>query len=116
MSKTPKVESTQEAWETGKLGRDEAYVAVCDDSEIQNEIDEALELQMISIRMQKGLLEDLKMIADIHGMGYQPMMKQILKRFVDAEKRKLLKEAAQEAKSGKKRPPIDTDLPAVSYG
>ncbi|GLR63592.1 CopG family antitoxin [Marinospirillum insulare] len=94
MTKSYKVKGTVEAWEKGLLGRDEDFVQKVNiESEV---IDDALALQAISIRLQKGLLEDLKNIAQIRGLGYQPLMKQVLKRFVDAEKKLLLKELAAE--------------------
>ena len=39
------------------------------------------------------LIEDFKMIAALHGLGYQPLMRQTLRRFADAEKKRLLQEA-----------------------
>ncbi|WP_140060940.1 hypothetical protein, partial [Vibrio parahaemolyticus] len=62
-------------------------------------LDDKLGLQMISIRLQKSLIEDLKDIAELNGIGYQPLMKQILKRFVDAEKKKILREMAIEQRN-----------------
>lgn len=89
-----KIKGTTEAWEDGQLGRDERYVKKVElDSKV---IDDSLELQLISIRMQKGLLEDLKNIAQLRGLGYQPLIKQILKRFVDSEMKLILKELALE--------------------
>lgn len=55
-----------------------------------------LALQAISIRLPKALIQDLKDIAQLNGLGYQPLIKQILNRFVDAEKRMLANEAIQE--------------------
>jgi predicted DNA binding CopG/RHH family protein len=87
-----KIEGTTEAWESGELGRDPNFVeSVQIDTDA---LDEALELQMISIRLQKSLLEDFKLIAKLYGIGYQPLMKQVLKRFVDCEKKQLLHEYA----------------------
>lgn len=91
VAKKSKIEGTPEAWESGALGRDEDFIKVS--SDIDNAaIDEALELQMISIRLQKSLIEDMKMIAQIRGLSYQPLIRQILKRFVDCEKKQLLRE------------------------
>lgn len=85
-----KIKGTEEAWDSGELGRSEAHVArvTLDDLSLS----EALELKSISIRMPHGLLEDLKLVAEIHGMGYQPLIKQVLSRFVEAEKRVALQE------------------------
>ena len=84
---TVKIESTAEAWENGELGLDENYAK---EVQIDNDsIDSALDLKMISIRLQQSLLDDLKMIAINNGIGYQPLIKQILGRFVDGELKKV---------------------------
>lgn len=83
-------ENTAEAWESGKLGREEEYVSVADID--QNDIDEAAELKLISIRLQKHLIEDMKMIAKLNGIGYQPLIRQIITRFVNAEKKAILRD------------------------
>ncbi|TON85013.1 hypothetical protein CGH50_24470 [Vibrio parahaemolyticus] len=86
-----------EAWESGKLGRNEEFVRKSNND--GEKLDDKLGLQMISIRLQKSLIEDLKDIAELNGIGYQPLMKQILKRFVDAEKKKILREMAIEQRN-----------------
>lgn len=83
--------STDEAWDNRELGCSEAHVKVSDD-QLDIEINEALELHPISIRLNKSLIEDLKMIADLHGLGYQPLIRQILTRFADCEKKRILQE------------------------
>ena len=47
------------------------------------DLQKSIQLQAISLRMQKDILENLEFIAKYHGIGYQPLIKQILKRFVD---------------------------------
>lgn len=100
MTKKAKIENSPEAWESGQLGQDEAYVKVAKDID-EFSLDEDLELQMISIRLQKSLIEDFKMIAKVHGIGYQPLIRQILKRFADSEKKRLLRKIASQIESGK---------------
>ncbi|NPU91931.1 MAG: hypothetical protein HPY82_08455 [Gammaproteobacteria bacterium] len=91
MSKVKKIEGTVEAWESGALGSDERYAKL---SELDvSHVQEAAGLKTISIRVQPDLLEELKLIAGLHGLGYQPLIKQILRRFVDAELKMLLVEA-----------------------
>lgn len=91
------ITATDEAWETGEPGRSEAHVKVSDiTAEFEFNINEALELQPISIRLNKSLIEDLKMIAELNGLGYQPLIRQILNRFADCEKKKLLQEVHSE--------------------
>ena len=51
-----------ELWESGELGRDEEFVRKAQTSD--DSLDEKLGLQMISIRLQKSLIEDLKDIAE----------------------------------------------------
>ena len=87
-NKSDKIEGTTEAWENGQLGRDEHYVAKVQLDESM--ISDALALQMISIRLPKTLIEDLKMIGKINGIGYQPLIRQVLKRFADSEKKQIL--------------------------
>lgn len=90
-----KIENTPEAWEDGSLGRDEEYVRVSKNVD-EAALNEAAGLQPISIRLQKSLIEDFKMIAEINGIGYQPLIRQVLKRFADAEKKRILRERAAE--------------------
>ena len=82
-----KIKSTPEAWETGELGQDEEYVRKADVDE--SALDESLELQMISIRLQKSLIDDLKNFATLEGLGYQPLIKRVLMRYVDGEKKRI---------------------------
>jgi len=82
-----KIKGTPEAWEEGLLGEDEEYVEKADVDERQ--LEEALELQMISIRLQKALIDDLKKFAVLEGLGYQPLIKRILMRWVDGEKKRI---------------------------
>lgn len=72
------------AWESGKLGRDEANARVADPAE-ETALDDALGLQLISIRLQGALIKDMKLIAEYHGIGYQPLMRDVLNRFARAE-------------------------------
>jgi predicted DNA binding CopG/RHH family protein len=71
-----------EKWENGELGRDEAYVQRAPKS---SQTDDALALQMISIRLPKDLIETFKMIGAVHSIGYQPLMRTALQRFADGE-------------------------------
>jgi len=90
-----KIDGTAEAWESGELGRDEEHVAVANDVD-QEKVDDSLELQMISIRLQKSLIEDLKMIAKYNGLGYQPLIKRFLTRFAESEKRLIMRKLIKE--------------------
>ncbi|WP_421210712.1 hypothetical protein [Aeromonas enteropelogenes] len=86
-----KILGTEEAWDSGVLGTDEQYVAVSNHS-TDEQINDALSLQPISIRLQKGLIENLKTIAELNGIGYQPLVRQALTRFVDCEMKRIANE------------------------
>lgn len=80
------------------VGTDERFVQAAA-PKVQRELDDALGLQPISIRLQKELLENLKGLAQLNGLGYQPLIRQILTRWVDCEMKNLLKDKlAQELK------------------
>jgi predicted DNA binding CopG/RHH family protein len=101
-TKTEKILASDEAWDTGQLGDDAEYVKVIEQDDAQ--IDEALELQPISIRLQKSLIEDFRAIAALHGMSYQPLMRQVLTRFADCEKKRILRERVEEMRQAKEQP------------
>ncbi len=89
-----KIMDTDEAWDSQQLGADEAFAAVAEMDE--SALNEALELQPISIRLHKSLVEDFKLIAGLNGLGYQTLMRQVLKRFADCEKKQMLRDMAAE--------------------
>lgn len=76
-----RIEADAENWgPAGKFGNDESSVKASG-AEAPQALADALELQLISIRLNKGLLRDLEQIAERHGIGYQPMVRELLKRF-----------------------------------
>ena len=74
MAKTKDSKSDLDAWENGEFGLDEAFIKVTDAAEAA-EVDGALNLKMISIRLQSDLIKKLKVIAKYHGIGYQPLIR-----------------------------------------
>lgn len=76
-----KIDSTDEAWESGALGTDAAHASAAP-AELEAAIDASLGMQSISIRLPKQLIDAYKLIATHHGLGYQPLMRDILQRFV----------------------------------
>jgi hypothetical protein len=91
-----KIKDTVEAWESRALGAEESYVEVADETH-EAALDEALELQSISIRLPKQLISQYKLIAHFHGVGYQPLMRDILARFVPGALKEILE--TEQAKS-----------------
>ncbi|WP_369063305.1 hypothetical protein [Burkholderia gladioli] len=84
MAKKQRIESTPEAWDTGLLGADADHAQRVA-PELDRQIEEALGRQMISIRLDRSLIESFKTLAEFHGVGYQPLMRDALQRFADAE-------------------------------
>ncbi len=93
---------TDGAWDSRQLGADENYVAKasCDQ---EAAIDDALELQPVSIRLQKDMIEKLKTIASHNGISYQPLIRQVLTRFVEAEMKLMLRNTYIELEEAKKQ-------------
>ncbi|KTD53949.1 hypothetical protein [Legionella quateirensis] len=50
-----------------------------------------MDLQIVSIRLQKSLIDDLKDLAGEDGLGYRPYIRQLLTHHVRNEKRKRAK-------------------------
>ena len=80
--KTSKKKS--DPWEDRHLGAQADFVAIAD-TRHENALNEALELQSISIRLPVELIKNYKLIAGFHGIGYQPLMRDILHRFVPVD-------------------------------
>lgn len=102
---TKKIQDTLEAWETGALGADAKFAkAISPEEQVADQaaIDAAFGLKPISIRMEIEILENLKTIAKHRGLGYQPLIRQILQRWVDSE----LKQIAIEAMESEKEKPV----------
>lgn len=100
-----KVSSQQEteakcAWESGDLGSSVAH-AVAVSAEHESSVDEALGLQMISIRLPRALIDDLKYFAKQEGLGYQPLMRRVLMRYVSHEYKNV---ATEQLVSGGRKP------------
>lgn len=102
-------------WESGELGRSLEHAEVYRDPAMESQIDEALQLQLISIRLEKGLIEAMKFIASYNkGMGYQPLMRQVLHRFATAEIRRIHREMESKRQQDEERLgplPIDDGEP-----
>lgn len=93
-----KIKDTIEAWDSRALGADDAHVVVADPSH-EAALDEALDLQSISIRLPKQLISHYKLIAHFHGVGYQPLMRDVMARFVPNALKEIFE--AEQAKAEK---------------
>ena len=104
---TRKIESTEAAWEDRTLGASIEHVQVAG-AEHEAALDDALGLQSISIRLPRQLIDQFKLIAHFHGVGYQPLMRDVLGRFVPGALNEILeaeREKAQRAAEKMELPP-----------
>lgn len=105
--------SSVEKWEDGRLGRSAEDAAVAQGS--KQEVDEALGLQLISIRLQKQLVGDLKKIAEYHGIGYQPMIRDLLNRFARSEVQQIIKQRLNELEESEKTVSESSTAPVKEF-
>ena len=105
--KTPKKKS--DPWEDRRLGAEAEFVAVADESH-EIALNDALELQSISIRLPVELIKNYKLIAGFHGIGYQPLMRDILHRFVPEGLKEI---AQQQSQRESKRAKAELAKPSV---
>ena len=66
------------------------------EDDIQSQVDEAIAMPPISIRLPKSLIETFKLLGQRHGLGYQPLMRRVLARFAEAEMKLVLNEVVAE--------------------
>jgi hypothetical protein len=94
MSSKTTIPGTVEAWESGQLGTDKKHAKRAP-AELEQAVEEAIAMQPISIRLPRSIVKVYKDLASIHGVGYQPLMRDALCRFAEAEMKRLLAGAAQ---------------------
>lgn len=99
-----------EQWESGKLGTERANQRVAG-AEIEAALDGALAMKLVTIRLPIPLIEALKAIAQHHGVGYQPMVRDLLGRFALSEFHTLMREKEDTMKALQQQsepsPPVD---------
>lgn len=71
-------------WESGEYGRSDEHVQVAPEEE-SIQLDSDLAMKLVSIRLPIPLIEALKVIAEYHGIAYQPMVRDLLMRFARSE-------------------------------
>ena len=79
-------------WESGKLGLSLEHARPASPA-IEKAVDDALGLQLISIRFPKGMIEDLKFLADREGLGYQPLIRRVMQRYILGEFKAIARDA-----------------------
>lgn len=86
----------RQPWEGLDDDLTEEFVSAVPQEEVKA-IDESLGMQMISIRLQRDLISVLKEIAQFHGIGYQPMVRDLLHRFAVSEIKDILSKRLDQA-------------------
>ncbi|SEL13276.1 hypothetical protein SAMN05216359_105316 [Roseateles sp. YR242] len=107
------IRGTTEAWESGQLGASKAHAKRAP-AELEAQIDEALGLQAISIRIPRSTIKAYKDIAEIYGVGYQPLMRDAICRWVEGEMKQLLAGAAETHRQEKEPPATDEAASGLS--
>lgn len=106
-------------WEEGVLGGSVEHAKPVS-NEHASAVDDALGLQMISIRLQKSLIDDLKYLAEREGLGYQPLIRRVLCRYVAFEYKSIAREQfARDGQSSNALPPAEDecgDVRMAAYG
>lgn len=82
-----KIEGSTENWETGELGISVEHASRSTVT-LQDQMDEACGLKAISIRLEEDLIEDLKLFAEFEQIKYQPLIRKVLHRFVEGERKR----------------------------
>lgn len=107
-----KIKGTIRNWESGKLGESAEHMVSASDEEMLV-LNKALELKPISIRLQMSLIDKLKIIAQYHGIGYQPLMRDVLNRFVRHELTSIIRELKEQQELEETF--SDDDSPAAKF-
>lgn len=106
MNKQTKIIAPDKALNGEALDRDKSKTVRLSEeesNEIMDAICASLDLQAISIRLPKSLIEDFKIIAGHRNIGYQPLMRQILQKFASSELRLITRELLEEKEKAKQR-------------
>lgn len=92
-----KIKGSAENWESGILGVDADHAVRVSPEETAEILKAAgLNMQPISIRMPRDLIKILKDIASYHGVGYQPMIRDLLERWALGEIKTILQNRLKE--------------------
>ena len=79
------------------------------------EVQQALNLQMVSMRLQPQLIKNQKSIADYYGIGYQPMIRDLLNRFARSESRQILQAQMDELAKAGQREEEESTVPVSQF-
>ncbi len=81
-------DADNELWESKQLGVSAEHARPAS-KEQEQALDDATGLQLLSIRMPKSLIEQVKQLAKLEGIGYQPYMRKVMTQHVRENEHKL---------------------------
>ncbi len=70
-----------ELWETRQLGASEEYARAVPEKRTR-QIDKAMGIESVLVRMPKGLGDELRKLAKKEKMGYMPFIREVLDKYV----------------------------------
>lgn len=86
------IPASDEGWDSDTPDAEAEFMKVVEGT-AASAADDAAGTQLVSIRMQKSMIDAFKAIAaSNNGIGYQTLMKQILHRFIDSEMKRVWKQ------------------------
>lgn len=83
-----KFDKDNELWDSKQLGASSEH-AVPATEEDEKALDDAMGLQLLSFRIQKSIIEQLKQLSKLEGIGYQPLMRKVLTEYVRENEHRL---------------------------
>lgn len=99
---------TTEDWDSRAVGASPEHAVAAPKSE-NDAVDAALGLRSIAIRLPVEMIDQYKLLAHFHGVGYQPLMRDVLARFVPQAMKELLEAQIKIAEQASTK----TDFPAL---
>ena len=86
-----KIDSSVDNWENGALGCDPEFVEIATDIDLDKLVDESVGIKPVSIRLDQKMIDELKLFAEMEGLKYQPLIRVILARWLEGEKKRYVK-------------------------
>lgn len=83
-----KFDQDNELWDSKQLGASAEYAEPATEEDDKG-LDAATGLQLLSFRIHKPIIEQLKQLAKLEGLGYQPLMRKVLTEYVRENEHRL---------------------------
>ncbi|MBU6455458.1 MAG: hypothetical protein KGS72_27045 [Cyanobacteria bacterium REEB67] len=80
-----KIKDDSELWESGQLGASPEHMQPAP-AELEKEIDDAMNVEAVTIRLDKALVADLKNLAKDDELAFQAFLRKVLTGYRDCRK------------------------------